>query len=74
MRHPPTPVQLPLFGPVAVHIARRGNCAVCRAYLAVAADWSRLEGCHDCPGLVEPADPRAVLGGYAVPLEHLEAA
>lgn len=45
--------QLTLFGPVAVHIARRGNCAVCRASLAIAADRD-LDGCHDCPGLVVP--------------------
>lgn len=55
------PAQLTLFGPQPVHIARGENCAVCRASLVVAAAWDRFDGCHDCPGLVEPAPWWAVL-------------
>ena len=51
------PAQLPLFGPVAVHISCHGNCAVCRVSLAVAGAWDRWDGCHDCPGMVEPVSP-----------------
>ena len=55
------PVQLPLFGPVAVHVSYRGNCAVCRVSLAVAGAWDRWDGCHDCPGWVEPVSSWMVL-------------
>ena len=49
--------QLPLFGPVAVHVSYRGNCAACRVSLAVAGAWDRNGGCHDCPGMVKPVPP-----------------
>ena len=65
------PVQLSLFGPVAVHVAVRGNCAACRVSLAVAGHWSRIEGCHDCPGMVKPAPPWALLTATAGELEHI---
>ena len=61
MRYCGNPAQLALFGPQPVHIARDGMCALCRVSLAVAAAWDRLDGCHDCPGWVEPAPPWALL-------------
>jgi len=65
MRRHGNPAQLALFGPRPVHIARDGMCALCRVSLAVAAAWDRLDSCHDCPGLVMPAPPWALLDGQA---------
>jgi len=59
------PDQLALFGPQPVHAGRRTVfgwcCALCRASLAVAAALDRFDGCHQCPGAVEPAPWWAVL-------------
>jgi hypothetical protein len=72
-RRPPGPGQLVLFGPVTIHLARRSEvtgatvCAACRVSLAVAGEWDRLDGCHDCPGLVVPAPPWALLTAVAEP-------
>ena len=71
MRRRGNPAQGVLFGPVAVHVACRGNCALCRASLAVAAAWDRLEGCHDCHGHVEPAPPWALLAAVEEPAVEL---
>lgn len=70
-----TAVQLVLFGPMPVHIVRRSavtqamTCALCRVSLALAGTWDRLEGCHNCPGPVEPAPPWAALGDDGEALE-----
>jgi hypothetical protein len=75
------PVQLALFGPQPVHIAtvspvtREQVCAMCRVALALAGAWDRMEGCHQCAGLVLPA-PVWTLGGaedMAGPLPSLAA-
>ena len=56
-------VQLALFGPQSVHVARRDRqagliCVMCKASLLVAA----ISACCDtCPGWVEPAPPWAAL-------------
>ena len=71
------PVQLSLFGAQSVHLGHRSPltgtlvCVVCKVSLAISAAQC---DCERCPGRVEPASPRAVLGEYAVPLEHLERA
>jgi hypothetical protein len=70
------PVQLILFGPVAVHIATVSPvtcspvCALCKVSLAVAGVWDRLDGCHNCPGWIEPA-PLRTLGGAETADGHL---
>jgi len=66
------PLQLSLFGPQPVHIAtlspvtRSRVCADCKVSLAVAGEWDRLDGCHQCAGWVEPA-PVWTLGGSEAP-------
>jgi len=76
-RRPPAQPVLFDFGPVTVHLARMSRvtggpvCAECRASLAVACDWRLLDGCHDCPGLVVPVPPWALLTATDPPA-HLE--
>jgi len=84
-RRLPAPGELTLFGPVLIHVTMRSAvtgarvCADCRADMGVAAD-DRLDWCHDCPGLVVPAPPWALLTAVAAPepetvqLEEREAA
>ena len=66
--------QLPLFGLQYVHIGRYApspslrTCALCRVLLAVCWD------CDDCPGVVEPAPPWALLAATEEPAETLERA
>ena len=74
MRRRGNPAQLSLFGSQSVHLGHRSPatggrvCVVCKVSLAISAAqcW-----CERCPGGNDPAPSWAVLGVYAVPLEHL---
>lgn len=67
------PVQLPLFGPVAVHVGRWSPvagflvCVLCGVSMAMTEVWA---DCDCCPGWVEPA-PLWTLGGSEAPAAPL---